>query len=218
MKNLILFIILINYSLNVNSQKISEGPSAQFLFPDFLSGKVLMKNGDVRELIMNYNTLSEKIVYKQNNKYFDFINQDIADTIFIQDSKFISSSGVLYQVLSSEKIPCFVHYKGTLLPPGTPAGYGVNSQVSNTRLQTSFSTSSGNYNLELPKDYKIQIDLVYSILLNDMLLNFSNQREFIKIFPGKADQLKQFIKKNKIKFDDASDIGSLAQYLNKILS
>jgi hypothetical protein len=218
MKNSVIFIILINFSINVNSQIISEGSMAQFLFPNFSNGKVLMRNGDMRELIMNYNSLTEKIVYKQNDKYFDFINQDIADTIFIIDTKFISYSGILYQVLSSERIPCFVHYKGTLLPPGTPAGYGVNSQVSNTKLQTSFNTSSGTYNLELPKDYKVQIDLVYSLIVNDMMLNFSNKREFLKIFPGKADLLNQFIKKNKIMFDNASDVENLAHYLNTILS
>jgi hypothetical protein len=218
MKNLALFISLICFSINCNSQIISEGPTAQFLFPDFLNGKVLLRNGEIRELVMNYNTLVGKIVYKQNGRYYDFTNQDIADTIFVGDSKFISYLGVLFQVLSSEKIPCFVHYKGTLLPPGTPAGYGVNSQVSNTKLQTSFSTSSGNYNLELPKDYKVQIDLSYRIILDDKLLDFSNQRELLKIFPEKADQLKQFIKTHKIKFDQASDIENLAIYLNKILS
>lgn len=218
MKNLALFINLIYFSINCNSQIISEGPTAQFLFPDFINGKVLQRNGEIREFEMNYNTLVEKIVYKQNAKYYDFTNQDIADTIFVGDSKFISYLGVLFQVLSSEKIPCFVHYKGTLLPPGTPAGYGVNSQVSNTKLQTSFSTSSGNYNLELPKDYKVQIDLLYRIILNDKLLDFSNQREFLRIFPEKSHQLKQFIKKNKITFDDVYDIKKLAHYLNVICS
>jgi hypothetical protein len=216
MKKLAFICILTLVSLEIYSQIISEGPSAQFLFSSFSSGKVKMRNGEVHDLVMNYNTLSEKIVYKQNERLYDLINQDLTDTIYLQDSKFISSAGVLYQVLADIKVPFFVHYKGKLLPPGTPAGYGENSQVSNTKLQSSFSTSSGNYNLDLPADYKVKIDLIYYFRKNDMLISFSNQRELLKVLPDKAEELKQFIKKNKIKFDNPSDIENLAQYYNKL--
>ena len=216
MKKFAFLSLLILFSPEINSQITSEGPSAQFLFPNFSSGKVKMRNGEVHDLVMNYNTLSEKIVYKQNDKLYDLINQDLTDTIYLQDSKFISSAGVLYQVLANAKVPFFVHYKGKLLPPGTPAGYGENSQVSNTKLQTSFSSSSGNYNLELPADYKVRIDLIYYFRKNDMFISFSNQRELLKVLPDKADELKQFIKKNRIKFYNPSDIENLAQFYNKI--
>jgi hypothetical protein len=208
--------ILILVSLEIYSQIISEGPSAQFLLSSFSGGKIKMRNGEVHDLLMNYNTLSEKLVYKQNERFYDLINQNLTDTIYFQDSKFISSAGVLYQVLTNTKVPFFVHYKGKLLPPGTPAGYGENSQVSNTKLQSSFSTSSGNYNLDLPADYKVRIDLIYYFRKNDMLVSFSNQRELLKVIPDKAEELKQFIKKNKIKFDNPTDIGNLAQYYNKL--
>lgn len=217
MKYLVLFSLLITFSIKINCQIISEGTTAQFLFPEFSKDKVLMRNGEIHDLVMNYNTISEKIVYKQNDKLFDLINQDLTDTIYLQGSKFISSSGVLYQVLSNTKIPFFVHYKGNLMPPGTPAGYGENSQVSNTKLQTSFSTSSGNYNLDLPADYKVRIDLTYSMILNETFIEFSNQREFLKFFPGKADQIKLYIKKNKISFKNPADIEKLAQFFNKII-
>lgn len=217
MKNLVLFSLLITFSIKINCQIISEGPAAQFLFPEFSKDKVLMRNGEIHELVMNYNTISEKIVYKQNDRLFELINQDLTDTIYLQGSKFISSSGILYQVLSNTKIPFFVHYKGKLIPPGTPAGYGENSQVSNTKLQTSFSTSSGNYNLDLPTDYKVRIDLTYSMILNETFIEFSNQREFLKLFPGKAEQLKLYIKKNKISFKNPGDIEKLGQFFNKII-
>jgi hypothetical protein len=217
MKTLALLSTIFFFAVNLNSQIISEGPSAQFLFQDFIKGKVLMKNGEVHQLLLNYNTLSEKIVYKQSDKNYDLMNQDSADTIYLQHLKFISSSGVLYQVLLSAKVPFFVHYEGKLIPPGTPAGYGENSQVSNTKIQTSFSTSSGSYNLDLPADYKVRIDLTYSIILNETLIEFSNQREFLKIFPGKADDLKGFIRKNKIKFNIPADIEKLAKYFNNIV-
>jgi hypothetical protein len=216
MKKLSFICFLILISFEINSQIISEGPTAQFLYSSFSSGKVKMKNGEVHDLLMNYNTLSEKLVYKQNERLYDLINQDLADTIYFQDYKFISSAGVLYQVLLDAKVPFFVHYKGKLLPPGTPAGYGENSQLSNTKLQSSFSNSTGSYNLELPADYKVRIDLIYYFRKDDMLISFSNQRELLKIFPDKADELKEFIKKNKIKFDNPLDIQNLAQFYNKI--
>jgi len=202
----------------INGQITSEGPLSQFLFPDFGNAIVQMQNGEKHNMLMNYNTVSEKMVYQKNAKLYDLMNEEMIDTVYLQERKFVSSGGVFYEVLLEDQIPFYVRYNGVLIPPGTKAGYGVNSQVSNTKLRTSFDSSSGNYNLELPSDYKVQLNFTYLFRKDNLLLNFTNERQLLKIAPEKAVELKLFIKKNKTKFTELADIRNLAQYYNLVNS
>jgi hypothetical protein len=220
MKNLtilsIFFLIYSDLVMPVEAQIISEGPSAQFLYPDFEDGKVIMKNGQINSLKMNFNTLTERMVYQKDNNLYDISNPEMTDTVYLHQNKFIPIEKAFYEVLFNAPVPFFAQYKGILLPPGTPAGYGGNSQVSNTKLQSSFETSQGNFNLDLPSDYKVRIDLIYWLKIYGKMVSFTNERQFLKLYPSKELELKQFIKQNRIKFDKPADIKELAEYFNKI--
>ena len=207
---------LIFISLSINAQIITEGPSAQFLYPDFESGKVKMRNGQMHDLILNYNTISEKMVYQKEGKLFDLMSYELTDTIYLQGSKFVPVGKSFYQALLLASITFFVQYKGELLPPGAPAGYGVNSQVSNTKLWSSFESSQGYYNLELPSDYKVETDLIYWLRKDKEMISFINERQFLKISPDKETELKKFIKENRIKFDKPEDVTRLAKFFNSL--
>jgi hypothetical protein len=220
MKNLtflsILFLVYSDFVMPVNAQITSEGPSAQFLYSDFTDSKVIMKNGQINSLRLNFNTLTERMVYQKDDILYDISNPEMTDTVFLHQSKFIPLEKSFYEVLLNAPVPFYVQYKGTLLPPGTPAGYGGNSQVSNTKLQSSFETSQGNFNLDLPSDYKVRIDLIYWIKIYGKMISFTIERQFLKLYPSKESELKQFIKQNRIKFDKSSDIKKLAEYFNNI--
>jgi hypothetical protein len=221
MKKLILIsifsLICLGILMPVNAQTISEGPSAQFLYSDFVNGKVKMKNYGIHDLIMNYNTISEKMVYKQDDNLYDLINPEMTDTIFLQGSKFVPVENAYYKVLLISQFPFFVQYKGDLLLPGTTTGYGVDSQVSSVTTLSSFQSSGGNYNLALPSEYKVRRYLIYWLRKDGKMNRFINEKQFLKISPDKEPEVKQFIKQNRIKFDRISDIVKLAEYFNKIV-
>ena len=54
--------------LPVEAQTNTDGSSPQFLYPDFTNGKVRMKNGKSQNLILNYNTVSEKMVFMRDRE------------------------------------------------------------------------------------------------------------------------------------------------------
>jgi len=220
MKNLtfilILFFVYSDFAMLTNAQITSEGPSAQFLFSDFTDCKILMKNGQIQSLKLNFNTLTEKMVYRKDKLVYDITNPEMTDTIFVEKSKFVPIENSFYEVLFNAPVPFYVQYKGTLIPPGTPAGYGGSSQVSNTKLQSSLETSQGNFNLDMPSDYKVKTDMIYWIKMFGKLNSFTNERQFLKLYPIKEAELKLFIKQNRIKFEKPSDIKKIAEYFNKI--
>lgn len=211
----IILVLLICINLPGKSQPNSGNPSTQFLYTDFSTGIVKMKNGTSQSIALNYNTVSEKMVFEKNGDLYDMTNPELIDTVFLQDSKFIPVGNVYHMVLLTAPISLFVQYKGELLPPGTPAGYGGTSQVSNTKYMSSVQLSSGYYNLKLPSDYIVKVEPVYWIRKDSTMFSFMNERQFLKIFPRTESELKQFIKQNRIKFNQIPDLVRLINHCNE---
>lgn len=214
----IMVVLVLTLVLPLKSQTKPDGSAPQFLFQDYSISKVRMKNGQNQTLILNYNTVSEKMVYQKDGNLYDMVNPQMVDTIFLQDCKFVPAGSVFYEVLLTAPISLFVQYKGELIPPGAPAGYGVNSQVSNTKMMNSVDLAGGHYNLKLPEDFKVKVDPVYWIRRGSEMFNFMNERQFLKLFPDKETEFKKFIKQNRIKIDKHADLVKLIRFCNELLN
>lgn len=216
MKRTLTTIFLIILVIQEKAQTKPDGSAPQFLFPEFSGGKVRLKNGNIQALELNYNTVSEKMVYKKDANLYDVVNTEIIDTVFIKECKFIPEGQVFYEVLLIAPISLYIQYQGELIPPGAVAGYGGTSQVSNTKNLTSVNLSMGYYNLKLPDDYTVKLDQIFWIRKDGILQNYSTERQFSKLFPDKAAELKEFIKKQKIKFDKLADQIRLVEHCNEM--
>lgn len=217
MKKLIMLIFLCAAWLPGNAQTTADGSMPQFLFQEFSMGKVKMKNGQVQKSMLNYNIVTEKMVYENGKDLFDMTNTELIDTVYVQNSMFVPSGKVFFEVLLVAPVSLFVQHTGSVMPPGAPAGYGGTSQVSSTKKLSGVELSSGYYNLKLPKDYQVQINPVYWIRAGKEYSSFINDRQFLKLFPDKEAELKKFIKDSRIKFSRQADIVKLAWHYNEII-
>jgi hypothetical protein len=212
----IILLIGVNLTLPAKAQTRPDGSAPQFLYPEFTKSIVRMKNGQIQNIMLNYNTVSEKMVFQKDEKLYDMANPEMVDTVLLQESRFVPEGKVFYEVVLVAPVAFYAQYKGELQPPGTPAGYGGTSQVSNTKNLSSVQLSSGYYNLELPADYTVKTNITYWYSKDGNMLSFVNERQFLKLNPDKETELKQFIKQNKIKFDKLPDIVKLAEYYNQL--
>lgn len=180
-------------------------------------GSVRMKNGQLQNSILNYNMVTEKMVYEKDKDLYDMTNTELIDTVYVQNSMFVPSGKVFFEVLLVAPVTLYVQHTGSVIPPGTPAGYGGTSQVSSTKQWSGVELSSGYYNLKLPKNFQVQINPVYWIRAGKEYYSFINDRQFLKLFPEKEAELKKYIKDNRIKFSRQSDIVKLAWHYNEII-
>jgi hypothetical protein len=217
LKGIVFMTFMLFASDILNAQSNADGDMPQFLFPDFPAGTVKMKNGNKQKLPLNYNTITEKMVYRQNGTLYDMIGIDMVDTIYIKESKFIPSGKYFVEVLHEGPVTLFIQHKGSLLSPGAPAAYGGTSQVSNSKYLTSIGLSGQYYNLKLPQDFTVQPSPVFWIRNNSGMHDFLNEKQFLKIFPENQQDLKKFIKQNKLKFERITDMKKLAEYCNELI-
>jgi len=137
---------------------------------------------------LNYNTVSEKIVYEKGNEVYDLINIGMIDDVLIHEQMFVPVGKIFHEVLLIAPIPLLVQYKGEILAPGKDVGYGSKSLVSSVETLTSVKLSMGYYNLKLPVDYSVKVEKVYLTGRKGNSVSFINEKQFLKIFPDKESE------------------------------
>lgn len=214
----ILLVLFSCISTLLTAQPDADGSYPQYLFPEFSNATILMKNGKSQSTKINYNMVTEKMVYEKDGNLYDLMNPETIDTIIILGRKFIPVSKRFNEfMLKVPHITLFTQHKGELMPAGTPAGYGGTSQLAATTRLSSIELAGGRYNLSLPADFIVNVTPVYWILKQNEMLSFINEKQFLKLFPGKESDLKTFIKKNKIKIDKPDHLRKLITYCNELL-
>jgi len=205
-------IILFSTTFNLHAQSEEFQNLPQYLFPEFSTSTIKMKIGTDRILILNYNIVTEKMVFFQKNQVFDLVNPETVDTAILNNRKFIPVDKVFYEVIIERPISLFIEHKGKIMEPGKPAAYGGTSQVSSSNYVSNIQMNSSVYNLKLPGDLIIKTESVFWIIINGNKYNFVNERQFDKIFQGKEKEIRSFIKSNHLKFENPLDVKKLVQF------
>ena len=214
--NIILFILIAS---NILAQSTEMDGAPQYLFNSFSIGKVLLKNNKLESVLINYNMVTEKIVFERNSELLDMINLHTIDTIYLQDCKFIPVGNVFYEVIATSPLPLFIQYQAKLLHPDNIVGYGGTSGVSSPTHISNLQFSSGYYNnLQVSYDYnfKVETTLVYWMMKDTEILSFSNVKELGKHFPEKEEEIKTYIKKNRFKLEKKDDLIKIVKFIDEM--
>jgi len=201
----------------LTAQSNYDTPLPQYLYPEFSSAIVKMKNGNSLTAKMNYNMVTGNMVFVRDGKLYDLLNPETIDTVYLQNCKFVHFEKVFYEVIVAAPISLFLHHNGSLAPAGKPAGYGGTSHTSSITTLSGYQSGNAYYNLELPPDFIVKVDRVYWIRKDNNMSSFMNMKQFLKIFPDKESNLNEYIKKNHIKFERRNDLIKLTGYCNELI-
>jgi hypothetical protein len=212
---LILSILSSFIVLNLIAQSDQVDNLAQFLFPEFSKSIIKMKAGNDLTLMLNYNIVTENMVFLQKGQVFDMLNQQNVDTIVMNSKKFVPVGKSFQEVLLTSPLILSIQHKGKIQEPAKPAAYGGTSEVSSSTYLTRLDFgNSGNsiYNKKLPEELIVKPETVYWIGFKNNKYSFTNERQFLKIFPGKDGEIKKYIKLNHFSFENAEDVIKVATY------
>jgi hypothetical protein len=68
------------------------------------------------------------------------------------------------------------------------------------------------FNMKLSEDIIVKVDPIYWVKKENDKFSFVNERQFLKVFPGKEKEIKAFIKENHVKFEKQDDVIKLVQF------
>lgn len=209
-------IFCVGLPVMISGQSNSDGSMPQYLFSQFSTSVVRLKNGQVQTQNMNYNTVTEKIVFTKGDNYYDLTNPEVIDTINIEGYKFVPVGKSFYEVLYNGKTSLYIQQVSSLYPAGKPVGYGGTSQTASADYISSIKLSGLQWNLKLPAEYMVVLKPVYWIRKGNEWSDFINEKQLLKIFPENAGVIKQHIKSDKVRFDKPESLLKLMEFINTL--
>ena len=208
--------VLISSLIFISSYTQSEYVEiTHYLFPEFTQGVILMKAGTKYDVLLNYNSFTEEMIFENNGKKMAIAKSELrlVDTVFIKDRKFIALNNKFLELLYHSKWDMYVEHKCRVNEPGKPSGYGGTSKTTSIKTYSRIYSEGNIHELKLPDGYEIEPYTYYWIKKNGELNRFINMRELKKLYKDKKDLFKAYIKKYGVKYDNQESIIQLIEYL-----
>jgi hypothetical protein len=216
-KSIFVFALLFALSFELQAQLDTISNPDQFLFPDFSVGVARTKNGEKAVLSLNYNIVTEKMVFLQDKKIFDIVNQSIIDTVFIEGRKFIPFGKVFYEIAVSGNASFFIQHKGAVKKPPRPAAYGGTSEVSSSTYINNLKMGSNVYRMDQNTEIIIEPGSLYWIRKNHEMYLITSKKSILEIFADRKREVKEFMSKSKFDPENPEQLKDLVNYYNGLL-
>lgn len=184
-----------------------------YVFPSFIEGTVKQKSGEVNKALLNYNSLTEEMIFEQSGRQMALDKTENIDTVYIENKKFIPVNNVFYEMVTNTPVALFIQHKSTVIPPGGNTGFGT-SQTSAITSITDLKRAGTAYRLALPGDYKLTSKTVYWLKNNNNYITIKNAKDVQDLFPDRSGAIKDFVKANKINFKNSDDVIKLIMFCN----
>lgn len=202
--------IFISSFAQANQEEITH-----YLFPEFTQGLILMKTGMKYEVLLNYNSLTEEMIFEDKGKKLAIGKNvlDNVDSVYINDRKFIALSNKFIELLYHSKWDLYGEHTCRVKEKGTPIGYGARSKTTAISSYSSFYSNGDLYNLKLPDSFEIEPCTYYWLKKNGKFNRFQSMRELKKLYKDKEDLFKAYVKKYDIEYNNQEEIIQLIEYL-----
>lgn len=209
-------ILLLSIIFFTTISAFSQEKTIHYLFPEFRNGSVFMKNGTVNNAPMNYNLVTEEMVFNQGGDIFAIADETLKnlDYVIISNRKFVLyEKDKFAEVIHESGYKLYVEHKGRVIPPGKAAGYGGTSQTSAVTTYSSIQSGGMWYELEMPEDYGVSQFKVYLIDNGSGLKKIRSINQLRKLYRKKKDLYDNYIKDNNVEFNNYESVTKLVEYL-----
>ena len=215
MKHLFLSLIAICIYISTNAQQ-GFVEATHYLFPEFTKGVVLMKDGKKNHALLNYNSLTEEMIFDNHGQKLAIAKTQLPkiDTVLIQDRKFVVLNNKFVELIYHSSWQLLIEHKCKVEEEGPSTGYGGTSQTSAV-TSVSETTVDGRYvyNLTLPEGYKTKPYIYYWIKKDTHIYYCRSMKELKKLFVDKKDLVKKYSKSHRVRYNEPETITGLIAYL-----
>ena len=216
MKYIFLMVIISLSAASLGSQNRSI-EITHYLLSEFTPGTVIMKDRSINFAVLNYNLLSEEMLFNQQGKILALgpdIVKDI-DTVKIGERKFVIQNNKFVELLYSGKDELFAEYRCTLVMPGTPSAYGTTTQTAATKSYSSLYAGGVLYELTLPEGYKTRPYINYWLKRDGKMTKFINIKQLGNLYKEKSSEFKAYTRSNEVDFKNPDNVTEIVKFIEK---
>jgi len=190
--------------------------SERYRYPDFTDGKVIFKNGKIIPGKLNYNFLSGEMQFIQLADTLSLSNTKDLKSIVIAQDTFYCHNGYL-EIIHSGKLNVYLKQAIVIKDIQKEGAYGTINRSAASESYGYVLTSGNTVNLIVREDMVLQntAEYFYSTPENDFI-RFS-KKNIINVLPGKGDDIRNYLKSNKVDFESREDLLRLADFVSNLL-
>lgn len=207
------YLLIFSLLVSVGHSQDKKRNITHYLFPEFTKGVVLMKTGVTKEALLNYNALTEEMIFENSGVRLAVAQIEKIDTIYINDRKFFPINDKFFELLYHSAYDLYAEHKCNIKDPGKPSGYGGSSQTSATSTYSSYFSGGRVYDMKLPESVETNPYTICWLKKDGVLLKFISTRQLSKIFEEKSSQFKKYTKENDVSYDDPESLVGLIRFL-----
>jgi len=219
MKKLLLCVTIALFCLQAFAQDDGDNNNGNvfnhYVFKDFTPAVIKKKSGQVSHTPLNYNTVTEEMVFTKDSEKMALTNLEDIDTVYLGTRVFIPVKNNFYEKATNTPVALYIQYKSKLLPPGNNIGLGVTTESSSDASLSRVVGSTQVYNLQLPAGYKLVQHTTYWLYKDGHFVQVNNLKKVQGVFSAKAAAIKDFVTNNNIQFNNPADMAKLVIFCNQ---
>ncbi len=229
-KNPFIIILLLLINISMFSQKfepvtVKAGRKVgdcfsfneRYRYPEFVNGRIWLNKGIYSDKMLNYDFLSGEVEYIRGKDTLAIANgADIRYIVAAGDTFYFNKGAYLEQIYGqAPKVALKQYIK--LKETQKQDSYGTSGAGSAINSYGMLPSQGGFYKLVANEDMVFQRTIEY--YLSDLTGGFApfDRKNVLKIFSSDKDKIKEYLKSNKIDFDNRDDLIKLAGYLSGLI-
>lgn len=177
----------------------------RYLYPDFTEGKGIFKNGRIIPRLFNYNLLSCEMEFIQSKDTLIIAKKGELNSIVVAKDTFYYHDAYL-QMIRNGQFSVYLKRGIVIRDIRKQGAMGTVNRSSASDSYNFVLIGQRSFDLKPAEDIVLQkkLEYFYSTSGNDFI-HFS-RKNIVKILPGKEDDIKNYIKSNKIDFESREDL------------
>ena len=222
------YVLIFCFSLKAQSeswtvkagQEIREAisPDVLFRYPKFVTGNVYFKDGRISQVPLNLNLLNEEMQFiDPNGDTLTIANEATLNYISINNDTFYYSKGYLEAVAGNSFAK--LGKKQRLKVGGFKkiGGYDQASSASAISSVTSISNGMEIAKMKPKQDILLVKEIDYYIGDKYNYFERATKKNIIKMFGRNEPAIEEFLRDNKIRYNNPDDLKKLIDFLQKTL-
>ena len=185
----------------------------QYLFPEFTEGSVLQKSGTVTKTQLNYNTLTQEMIFKQGEQFLALDKIEEIDTVYLNGKKFIPGDNMFYEVATQTPVALLLQHTSDIIPSGNETGFGKSQTTAVTNI-TDLKRGGRAYSLSLPDEYSFKNKTACFLKKDGKYILITNVKDVKNVFADKESSIDDYTKKNKVNFKKPETLAALIELCN----
>ncbi len=212
----LLLILLLTYTTGSNAQTPETENPDQFLFSEFSVGIIKLKNGEKVALNLNYNLVTEKMVFYQGDQLFDVVNRSAIDTVYIQSRKFITANNVFYEVLVHGRLSLLAQNTGKVKAPPRPAAYDGTSEVSSSTYIDNMKFGGEVFRMKRDAPVVVIPEIIFWIKNDEILEPVTGKGKLLRIMEERKSEINTYLKDTELDIKQKDDMMKITAYFNSL--